>query len=316
MKQRHVAEFVQNEKFEGFLLVKNAEIRVTKAGLNYLDMTLADKSGEINAKNWDVNAAAPPGGSIIKVKADVIDFKGKAQLKIEKMRELHENEAVDMTYFVKCAPDPVEDMLAYIRSKISAIAAKDLQTMVSALFESCVDKLTYFPAAKEMHHAEKAGLLHHLCDMLKVSDALSTVYTWVNWDLVRAGIVVHDLQKTTEMISDSLGIVKEYSKDGLLIGHLVRGAISVQVCADKLGIKGECVELLQHMIISHHGIPEYGSPRPPMFAEAEMLHFIDTLDAKMYQINNELSKVKRGVFTDWVKALERRLYRPDFDEIQ
>lgn len=313
MNQAYVIDFTQNDKFEGFLLVKSAEVRQTKAGLNFLDMTLADKSGEINAKNWDVNATAPSSGSIIKVKADIIDFKGKTQLKVEKMRDLHDNETIDMSYFVKCAPDSVENMLTVIRKKISEIRSPELKLLVHTLFEECVDVLEYFPAAKEMHHAEKAGLLHHLCDMLKVSDAMSKVYTWLNWDLVVAGIVVHDLQKTTEMISDSLGIVKEYSKDGLLIGHLIRGAITVQTTANQLGITGEYVELLQHMIISHHGIPEYGSPRPPMFAEAEMLHFIDTLDAKMYQIQNELNKVKPGAFTDWVKALERRLYRPNID---
>lgn len=315
MIQSKIIELQASTKFEGFLLVKNAEVRTTKAGLNYLDLNLADKTGEINAKNWDTLATAPKSGSIIKVRADIIDFKGKLQMKIEKMRNLHDNETVDMNYFVKVAPDSVEDMLAFIRSKIEIISNTNLRTLVSKLFEDCVEKLVYFPAAKEMHHAEKAGLLHHLCDMLRVSNALSTVYTWLNWDYVIAGIVVHDLQKTTEMISDTLGIVKEYSKDGLLIGHLVRGAIQVQITADALGIKGECVELLQHMIISHHGIPEYGSPRPPMFAEAEMLHFIDTLDAKMYQMNNELNKVKPGAFTDWVKSLERRLYKPDFETV-
>lgn len=169
MTQATIIELESSTKFEGFLLVKNAEVRVTKAGLNYLDLNLADKTGEINAKNWDTLATAPKSGSIIKVRGDVIDFKGKLQMKIEKMRDLHDNEVVDMSYFVKVAPDSVENMLALIRTKIGSIRSNALRKLVGKLFEDCVEKLVYFPAAKEMHHAEKAGLLHHLCDMLRVS---------------------------------------------------------------------------------------------------------------------------------------------------
>lgn len=312
MKQLLIKELTPDSKFEGFLLVRNAEVRQTKAGLNYLDMNLGDKTGEINAKNWDINAKAPENGSIIKVRADVIDYRGKCQLKIEKMRDLADSDSIDMDYFVKVAPKQAEDYIAEIEHTISKIDNKDLRNLTNALFLEVKDQLMYFPAAKEMHHAERAGLLHHITDMLHVANALSNVYTWINWDLVNAGIIIHDLQKTSEMLSDSFGVVKEYSKDGLLIGHLVRGVVNVELAAKKLNIQGEIVELIQHMIISHHGIPEYGSPRKPMFAEAEMLHWIDTMDAKMYQMQAELNKVQEGVFTDWVKALERRLYKPEF----
>lgn len=127
---------------------------------------------------------------------------------------------------------------------------------------------------------------------------------------------MHDLAKITEMESDCNGLVKDYTKDGNLVGHLVRGVVKIQQVADRLNISGETVELLQHMIISHHGIAEYGSPRPPMFPEALILHFIDDLDAKLYQFKSELELTESGSFTGYVRSLERRLYKPIYDELK
>lgn len=318
MQQKFLKDLNEKEKFEGYLMVKSAEQRLTKEEKSYVDMNLADKSGEINAKNWDTNASAPNVGEIIKIKGTIIDYRGRSQLKVESMSSISREELknLDLSSLIKCAPYDPQGMLDKIRKVANSIKSNDLKAICNAMLDEFEDELLFYPAAKEMHHAEKSGLLHHIYSMLHVASSLNEVYPWINWDLVNAGIIMHDLAKITEMESDCNGLVKDYTKDGNLVGHLVRGVVKIQQVADRLNISGETVELLQHMIISHHGIAEYGSPRPPMFPEALILHFIDDLDAKLYQFKSELELTESGSFTGYVRSLDRRLYKPIYDELK
>lgn len=315
--QKLLKDLTEKEKFEGYLMVKSSEKRMTKEEKNYVDMNLADKTGEINAKNWDTSAEAPNVGDIVYVKASLIDYRGRFQLKVENIAAVSNEELnkIDLSNIIKCAPYDPQKMYDKICEVVNSMKSNDLQKLCNSLLDEYKSELLYYPAAKEMHHAEKSGLLHHIYSMLHAASALSNVYTWINWDLVNAGIVLHDLSKITELESDYNGIVKDYTKDGNLLGHLVRGIIKIQQVADKLDINGEAVELVQHMILSHHGIPEYGSPKPPMFPEAIILHFIDDLDAKLYQLKSELELINNGSFTGYVRSLERRLYKPVYEDI-
>lgn len=140
-------------------------------------------------------------------------------------------------------------------------------------------------------------------------------YPFLNAELLYAGVILHDLCKTTEMISDETGSVSDYSADGLLIGHLVRGVARIEEAAKNVGVSGEIVLLLEHMVLSHHSIPEYGSPKAPMFPEAEVLARIDDLDAKMNEMQGILSRVPEGAFSEKVWSLDRRIYHPKYQEI-
>lgn len=151
--------------------------------------------------------------------------------------------------------------------------------------------------------------------MLRTARAVVGVYPWLNADLLYAGVILHDLCKTEEMISDNLGVVRDYSREGLLLGHLVLGVTRIQEAANDLGISGEPVLLLEHMLLSHHGEAEYGSPRKPMFPEAEVLHWVDLLDARMNEMSSAIAKVKPGVFSDKIWSLDRRLYHADYDTL-
>ena len=164
-----------------------------------------------------------------------------------------------------------------------------------------------------MHHAERSGLLHHTTDMLRLAKALLEIYPWLNRDLLLAGVIIHDLGKIDEMKSDQTGNVTDYTRDGQLLGHLVRGITNLNRVAEETGVTGECLILLEHMLLSHHGESEYGSPKPPMFAEAEALHWIDIMDARMNTMKTVTDKTPPGAFSEKIFSLDRRVYHPEMN---
>ena len=160
-------------------------------------------------------------------------------------------------------------------------------------------------------------LLHHTTTMLRAANAIMSVYPQLNASLLIAGVIVHDLAKIDEMDADTLGLVSDYSVDGKLIGHIVRGVVNIQLAAEKTKANPGKALLLQHMVLSHHGIPEYGSPLAPKFPEAEVLNTIDTLDARLYEMDEALSRAIPGGFSEKVWGLDnRQLYRIPEDEVK
>ncbi|MBR3764496.1 MAG: HD domain-containing protein [Clostridia bacterium] len=301
-------------RFEGFLLVRSADQREGKTGGKYLDMNLTDKTGEVNCKLWDGTVAPPPQGSVIKVRGLVQEYNGRKQLRVEKMRMSTEADGVDLSLLVPCAPEAPDAYRAEIERTIDAFASEDLKKIVREMLRMAGDNLEWFPAAQRLHHAERTGLLHHTCSMLRTAEHILQVYPFLHGDLLRAGVILHDLSKIDEMKSDTLGNVTDYTREGLLIGHLVRGVAKLAEAAKNVGVTGEIVVLLEHMIISHHGIPEYGSPKPPMFPEAEVLNWIDTLDARMNEMEGIMARVPAGAFSEKIWSLDRRMYHPHYED--
>lgn len=280
-------------------------------------MTLADKSGSINAKMWDGTVQPPLAGSIVKVRATGNEFNGRMQLRVEKIRAAESRDAVDMSTLIPCAPRDPKEMLDEVVRAADHIADPDLRKITCELLDRAGDKLLTFPAAKQMHHAERGGLLHHTTTMLRAANAIMTVYPQLNASLLTAGVIVHDLAKIDEMDADTLGLVSDYSVDGKLIGHIVRGVVNIQLAAEKTKASPGKALLLQHMVLSHHGIPEYGSPLAPKFPEAEVLNTIDTLDARLYEMDEALSRAIPGGFSEKVWGLDnRQLYRIPEDEVE
>ena len=295
--------------------MRAAEQRAAASGKNYLDMTLADRSGSINAKMWDGTVQPPVAGSIVKVRATGNEFNGRMQLRVEKIRAAENRDGVDMSTLIPCAPEDPKAMLEEIVRAADHIADPDLRRITCELLDRAGSKLLTFPAAKQMHHAERSGLLHHMTTMLKAARAIMTVYPQLNASLLTAGVIVHDIAKIDEMDADALGLVSDYSVDGKLLGHIVRGVVNIELAAQKPGARKGKALLLQHMVLSHHGIPEYGSPLAPKFPEAEVLNAIDTLDARLFEMNEALSRAMPGGFSEKVWGLDnRQLYRiPDED---
>ena len=312
MENYTVCQLQKDMRFEGFLLVRSAEKRKDSKGSDYVDMNLTDRTGEINCKiwNWDPSQSAPETGSTVKVRGLVQEYNGRLQLRIEKWRPATEEDPVDMNALVPCAPRKPEDMMDEIRAAVESFADEDLRKLTGEMLAMAGDSLRWFPAAQRMHHAERSGLLHHTTDMLRAARALTEIYPWLNRDLLLAGVIIHDLGKIEEMKSDQAGNVTDYTKDGQLLGHLVRGITNLNRAAEKTGVKGETLLLLEHMLLSHHGESEYGSPKPPMFPEAEALHWIDILDARMNTMKTAVDKTPPGSFSEKIYSLDRRVYHP------
>ncbi|MBE5796435.1 MAG: HD domain-containing protein [Clostridiales bacterium] len=301
-------------RYEGFLLVRSADQREGKTGGKYLDMNLTDRTGEVNCKMWDGTVAPPPTGTVIKVRGLVQEYNGRKQLRIERMRPAVDTDGVDLSLLVPCAPETPDSYRAEIERTIDAFASEDLKKIVREMLRLAGDNIEWFPAAQRLHHAERTGLLHHTCSMLRTAEHIIQAYPFLKGDLLRAGVILHDLSKISEMKSDELGNVTDYTRDGLLIGHLVRGVARLAEAARNVNVTGEIVVLLEHMIISHHGIPEYGSPKPPMFPEAEVLNWIDTLDARMNEMEGIMARVPAGAFSEKIWSLDRRLYHPIYED--
>lgn len=306
-----VSQLMTGARYEGFLLVRTSDQRTGSNGSKYLDMNLTDRTGEVNCKVWDGTVAPPPPGSVVKVRGLVQEYNGRRQLRVERMRPATEADGVDLSRLVPCAPESAEDMRRRIDDTVAAFQSEKLKKLVQEMLRLAGDELSWYPAAQRMHHAERSGLLHHTTSMLRVAEALLTCYPYLDGDLLRAGVIIHDLGKIQEMKSDTMGNVQDYTRDGILLGHLVRGVATVEQAARNVGVEGEIVTLLQHMVISHHGEADFGSPKAPMFPEAEALRHIDILDARMNEMERVADRTPAGAFSEPIRGLDgRRIYHP------
>ena len=316
MENYTVCQLQKDMRFEGFLLVRTAEKRKDSKGNDYVDLNLADRTGEINCKiwSWDSREQVPASGSAVKIRGTVQEYNGRLQLRVEKWRAVQAEDPVDMQALVPCAPRKPEEMREDIRRTVASLRSEALRKLTEAMLDMAGEELEWFPAAQRMHHAERSGLLHHTTDMLRVAEGLLQVYPWLNRDLLLAGVIIHDLGKIEEMRSDQAGNVTDYTRDGQLLGHLVRGITNLNRAADRAGVHGEPLALLEHMLLSHHGEAEYGSPKPPMFPEAEALHWIDIMDARMNTMKTAMDKTPEGAFSEKIYSLERRVYHPRYTD--
>ena len=298
--QPQLATMIKGQVFDGFLLVRAATQRTSSNGGKYLDMTLCDISGEVNAKMWDGLTPPPQTAQVIRVRGMMLEYNGRPQLRVDKMRAAAEADDFDMDALTPCAPYAPGEMLDYILNRVDAFDDAQLKALVLKRLEECGAKL---------HHAERSGLLHHTSTMLRAAAAICEIYPTLDADLLAAGVILHDLCKITEMDADEIGMVSDYTPQGMLIGHLVEGVVALDRCGRELNVRPELLMMLEHMILSHHDLPEYGSPKPPMFPEAEVLHVLDLLDARIFEMNRALKAAPPGGFTERLWSLERKLYR-------
>ena len=246
----------------------------------------------------------------MKVKAQVTNWNGQKQMKIGRIRKANEQDELDYSDFVKAAPEKAEDMYQFLLSRTEAMTDEDLKSICLRILTDNKEKMMYYPAAQKNHHAQKSGLLYHLKRMIMTGDAICNVYTNLNRDLVAAGVLLHDIEKLNEIMADELGIASGYSFEGQMLGHIVQGIKLVDRLGEELGISREKTIMLEHMILSHHYEPEFGSPKKPLFPEAEILHYLDMMDARMFDMEEALSGAEPGDFSERVWTLDnRRLYK-------
>lgn len=314
MNYKKIAEINLDEKLiEGFYLIREISLKKANNGSNYLDFKLSDNTGEINAKLWECKEEDIQNyteNSIVKVRAQVNEWQGKKQLRIIKIRNITDDDNIRLEDYIQTAPYKPEKMYNIVQSYINKIKNEDIKLIVSEIIEKYKEKLLFYPAAKQNHHAIRSGLLYHVTRMLMTAEKMAEIYTNVNKDLLYAGIILHDIAKIDEMDASELGVVSEYTVEGQLLGHIIQGIKIIDNVAKSHGIKEEITILLQHMLLSHHYEPEFGSPKKPMIPEAELLHYIDIIDARMYDMEKALSTIKENELTDRIWILDnRRLYK-------
>ena len=316
MKDIYIADLKTGQDFMSYFIVKTVAVKVGSNKKAYLDLLLADKTGEISAKKWDIADEEMPGlqkikeGSVIKVKALVTEWNGMKQLRVSRIRQTSAEDGIVMMDYIKAAPEDAAEMYDYIYSRAAAFEDKDLRNICVKQLTDNKEKLMYYPAAQKNHHAEMAGLLYHVKRMLMMAERACEVYTNLNRELVMTGVILHDMEKINEIDSNELGISTGYSFEGKMLGHLVQGVRTIDRLAAELDIPREKAVMLEHMILSHHYEPEFGSPKKPLFPEAEMLHYLDLVDAKMFDMQEAVEKTEPGCFSDRVWTLDNRnVYR-------
>lgn len=308
-----ISELKPGEKTDGFYLIKNFEVKKTTNGKQYIDMDLVDKTGEINAKVWDYTKETEiiiSENTIVKVRGEVLEWSGAKQLKVNKIREKYPEDNINLQELIPSAPIEPEEMLTSVKSYIKKINDIQIKTLTENIFKKYENKMYYYPAAKKNHHSYRGGLLYHNLRMLQSGEKLCQVYDILNSDYIYAGIILHDICKILEMDSDEYGIVSDYTMEGKLLGHIIQGIKEIETEGEKIGLDKEKSVLLQHMVLSHHYEPEFGSPKKPMTPEAELLHFLDVIDARMFDFQHSLEDVEPGQFTDKIWLLDNRyLYK-------
>lgn len=312
---RKINQWNPQEVVEGFVYVKEANYRITNAGKPYIDFTFSDSTGEVNAKLWDANEEIRDRykvDQVLKIRGIMNLFQGRPQVKLERIRLITEEDGVDINDFILSAPYPADEMLDLLKSYIAKIGNGDIRKITEEIVKANREKLLYYPAAQKNHHAIRAGLLYHTTTMLKLAESISAVYPSLNTDLLYAGVILHDMQKTGEMDSNELGVVCDYTKEGQLLGHIVMGVVEIGKTGEMLKADPEIVLVLQHMVLAHHSEPDFGSPKRPMIPEAEILHYIDNIDAKMYDMSKALEKTDEKGFSDKIWSMDnRKIYKAE-----
>ncbi len=298
---------VSDKVFDNFIL-KSVMLRKTRTGKDYLDIILKDKSGEIAAKLWNVEEEQKDSfksGDVVKVSGEVDSFGSNPQVKIEHIEKVKLNDE-EMNKLVETAPLNADKMFEEIILTINNFKNKDVKLITKSLIDKYEYKFKTYPAAKSFHHAMKSGLLFHTFTMLTNAKKLSATYTFLNTDLLFAGVILHDICKTEEMECNDLGVVENYTKDGQLLGHIIQCICEIDNVSRTLNIESEVPLLLKHMVLSHHYHPEFGSPKYPMIPEAEMLHYLDILDSRMNQMQTAFNATKENEFSSRVRMLDNR----------
>lgn len=299
-----------NGTVEGFALVKTCDKKTAKNGSVFLDLHLADKSGEINAKMWDFREGAflPEPNSIVKIRGVISEYNGTPQLRIDRIRAKWDNDNVDMADIIPSADYSGEFMMQTIRNKVNAFSNDALKKIVNAVLDEYGSRMIDCPAAFRLHHAIRGGLLMHTLSIVKLCECVASIYPTVDRELLISGAILHDVCKTDEFVISSSGLVDGYTAEGSLVGHLVMGAMAIDRIARENNIDRDTAMLLEHMLISHHGEPEFGAATRPLFLEAEILSELDSLDANIYEIENCLADVAPREFSNRQWALHDRKF--------
>jgi 3'-5' exoribonuclease len=314
----YIQDLANGMMIDQIFVVRDKDLRTTKNGDFYISATLGDRTGGIAARMWQANEAiyqSIPAEGFLHVKGRVEDYRGTLQLVIDALKPVPA-EKVDMADFVAVSVHDIEEMWTELLDILRAVKHKHLKALLKKFIEdkTLVAAVKRSPAAVSMHHPFVGGLVEHTLNIARAARQLLPLYPQLDADVVLTSIFLHDLAKSGEL---SGGLANHYTDRGMLVGHITMACIWVQEKAKLVGedlgepFPPRLINLLQHIILAHHGEFEFGSPKLPAVPEAFFLHYLDNLDAKMWMTHNaiESDADPDSDFTGYVRALETRLYK-------
>jgi 3'-5' exoribonuclease len=312
MKKKFIQDLQAGDSIDDIFVLAEKNLSRKRNGDNYLSVTLSDRTGRLKGVVWDNvdrMAGTSSAGDHVRVKGGVAEYKGALQLVVKDMTVIA-SEAVDTADFVPATVRDVDKMFARLVEITSGMGNPYLKRLFDLFWadESFARAFKMAPAAKKMHHAYLGGLLEHTLSMAVLADRIIPHYSGIDRDMLIAGVILHDIGKIREFVYDS---AIDYSDEGRLVSHIV---IAVQILEDKLRAIDDFpplqAVLLKHMIISHHGAREFGSPEPPKTIEAVLLHYIDEIDARVNGIRDFMaSEDSSEPWTSYHRLLERHFFR-------
>jgi 3'-5' exoribonuclease len=309
-----LANFEEGKLFDGFFLVLAKQQRTTKNNKPYLSLVLGDKTGQLEGRIWELTdpriAKDFDRGDIVKARGNASRFDERLQMKIDQLRVASPHEA-DKTDMLPCTHCDVAELWRQLVGFAESLTNPYLKLLLTTLLDDPALSAAYreAPAAKQLHHAWLGGLLEHVISLCTLADRVAPHYPLLDRDLLMTGVILHDIGKVREL---SWEVGFEYTVEGMLLGHIQIGAALAERTMDSLpNFPPKLKTLVLHMILSHHGKLEFGSPKLPMIPEALVLNFIDDLDAKMQAVSSEFDRSLRegkgpGELTNKVWALDNR----------
>ena len=313
MKEPSIADLAkyENQAVTGFFAVTSKQTKSKKDGSPYFALTLADSTGQIEARMWETSEAGDfAAGDIVKLRGQVNRYQEKLQITVDRVRRAAPEE-FSLGDFVPRTECDVDELWAALSGYVESFSDPHLKALMQSFLDDAeiAAALREAPAAKTLHHAWIGGLLEHIVSLLGICDAAAKHYG-VHRDLLLTGAMLHDIGKLQEL---RWGTSFEYTLEGQLLGHITIGVGMVARKMDAIeGFPPELRLLVSHMILSHHGKYEFGSPKLPMIPEAVLLHYLDDMDAKMQTMRAEFARNLAGGrgagdLTDWVRSMERPL---------
>ncbi|GLH67238.1 3'-5' exoribonuclease YhaM family protein [Geothrix edaphica] len=313
----------EGASFQGFLLAQEAAFKISAKGSEYLELKLSDASGDLKAFLWDVRAIegdmeAVRADAFLWVKGSVTSYNGRLQMKLDKVRFAPDAEVGDFSRFFPVSARPVPEMLAELDALVASVEDPWIRRLLEALFVADAELRAAFaqaPAAKSMHHAHLGGLLEHTLSVAGMAERACAHYQDLNRDLVLAGVFLHDVGKTAELSYErSFG----YTDAGNLLGHIALEADWISRAVGKIPGFPEDLRLqILHIVLSHHGRLEFGSPVLPKTPEALLVHHLDDLDGKlevMFRAAEDASD--SGSWSPYSRALDRMIYRRRWPKVE
>jgi 3'-5' exoribonuclease len=316
MKESFVTSLVPQESVQTTFLIQSKERKIARNGKAYLDLELRDATGVIRAKLWDCDRHALDFDvdDVVRVAGEVEDFQGTPQIRLRKISRSSPQEIDLGDYFPRSNRDP-EEMFAALLARVRELSPGPVSALLLAVLEdpAIAEQFKLAPAAMSYHHAYLGGLVEHVLSLVELADQVCTHYASLRKDLVVAGLVLHDLGKIEEL-SYSRGF--RYTTRGQLVGHI---SIGLEIVRGKMreiaDFPADLKAQIEHIILSHHGQLEFGSPKQPMFPEALVVHYLDDLDSKLASMRAQYAADKEhpGEWTSRNPALKRELLKPPTD---